>query len=189
MPGDYQAGTYFATASVVDAAGNTASCTFNFTIITDTTPPTVTCPVSQSVNTNVNLATAVVSWPSPNPMDAFGIQSAGYTPSQYTPPAVFSVGSTTVVFTAIDPYNNVQTCTFVITVLDKQPPTIVCPASFTVGIPFGQTEVNVTWGTPVARDNNQVDQITQSCVQGSSFAVGVYACVAYATGLQIDIIP
>lgn len=188
-PGNYAAGTYEVTASAVDLIGNTASCSFTFTVVTDTLPPMVVCPLSQTVSTNPGKAYALVSWDPPTIADSGGITSAIYTPSQYYPPAAFPVTTTAIKFTVSDLFLNMKVCNFKITVQDKEPPTISCPLGFSVQIPTGSTKVLVSWQTPIAYDNVQVDSIIHSRQPMTNYTAGVYLVYAYANDTSGNISP
>ena len=189
QPGTFSGGTYTVTASAIDMYGNTASCSFTFTVVTFTTPPNITCPVSQTVDADSGKATAQVGWPTPAVTDQVLLQSNIYTPSQYLPPAAFPLGVTDMQYTVTDIFLNVAVCNFQITVYDKQPPTITCPQSLAYVIPLNRDSVFVIWQDPVAYDNVAVDQIIQSIAPGQNFTAGIYTISAYANDTSGNISP
>ena len=109
--GPYPLGTTSVLLTVTDDKGATSQCTANVTV-TDTTPPSITCPssligvaaVSCPVATNL-----VVTYPAPTSSD-----NCGAAPVVCTPPSgtAFPVGITTVTCTATDGAGNTATCSF-----------------------------------------------------------------------------
>lgn len=188
-PGEYPAGTYEVYASAVDTSGNSANCSFSFTVITFTVPPTVTCPLSQTVNTDFNRPNALVSWPQPEISSQTGIQSAIYQPSQFYPPASFPIGTTAVRYIVTDIFLNVKICSFKITVLDKEPPSITCPNSLTLQMPPGSASIVVNWQSPIKYDNVAVETITESYQPLSEFTPGTYSVEAYCNDTSGNISP
>jgi hypothetical protein len=189
QPGDYAAGIYTVNAVANDTSGNMANCSFIFTVLTDTIPPTVSCPPSMTVPTDLHSSNAKVDWEPPQVTDEFEISNSFYMPSQYTPPAVFPLGTTTVNFTATNVWLLSTTCNFTITVADTELPQITCPASFTVQLDFAVTSVVVSWEAPVATDNVAVDVISQNLTSGSILVSGSYTVVASAKDTAGNVSP
>src|SRR6185369_9500313 len=81
-------------------------------------------------------------------------------------------GTTMVTNTARDNSGNSGTCTFTVTVLDNQPPTITCPANFTVNTALGTCTSNVTFNV-TATDNCAVTNTSSVPASGFAFPVGV----------------
>ncbi|RYZ22533.1 MAG: HYR domain-containing protein [Chitinophagaceae bacterium] len=68
--------------------------------------------------------------------------------------ATFPIGNTNVTWEAVDAGGNRATCTFTVTVIDNQNPTIAAPAAVTVNTNPGSCfATNVALGSPVANDN------------------------------------
>ena len=110
-----------------DAAGNSASCSFTVTVI-DNQAPAINCPANVTANTAPGLCTAVVTYGAISATDnctAPSIALVSGLPSGST----FPLGVTTIVYRAMDGAGNSSTCSFTVTVLDIQPPTITCPAN------------------------------------------------------------
>jgi hypothetical protein len=66
--------------------------------------------------------------------------------------SLFPVGTTTVTHTVSDLSGNQVSCSFTVTVLDKEAPVITCPADQLVTIPAGETSTPVSFAA-VATDN------------------------------------
>lgn len=70
--------------------------------------------------------------------------------------SIFPVGTTTETWQAVDAGGNIVTCSFTVTVVDNQNPTITAPAAITVNTDPGvcaTSKANVNLGTPVVGDN------------------------------------
>jgi hypothetical protein len=113
----FPVGTTLVTCMTSDAAGNTASCSFNVTV-NDTQPPTITCPANV-VTTTVNPGdTSVqVCYPPPTATDNCpGVTTVCTPPSGST----FPVGVTTVTCTATDASGNTASCSFTVSVFNAR---------------------------------------------------------------------
>ena len=130
-----------------DEAGNSASCSFQVSIV-DNVPPTIAgCPGNITVNTGPGRATCdqVVTWTAPTASDNCAIAAFS---GNYQPGSTFPVGTTTVTYTAIDGWGNSTNCSFNVTVVDTTPP--VAPALATLS---GACASTVTAPVPTATDN------------------------------------
>jgi hypothetical protein len=68
--------------------------------------------------------------------------------------STFPVGVTQVTAVATDASGNQSSCTFAVTVLDQEPPSITCPPDLTTNtVPGGHSVTNIALGTPVTADN------------------------------------
>jgi hypothetical protein len=155
-------------------AGNTATAQFTVTV-NDTTAPVITCPNPITVSNDANLCSAVV-----NPGTATATDNCDNTPtivgtrSDNQPlNAPYPKGTTTITWTATDDANNQSSCTQVITVNDTQPPTISCPASFTLEATCPTGAVG-TYTTPVGADNcpGAITTRTAGLASGAVFPIG-----------------
>src|SRR5262249_2721174 len=100
-----------------------------------------------------------------------------------TPPSgsTFAVGVTTVTNIATDASGNSSTCTFTVTVLDNQNPTITCPANLVLAADAGRcSRSNVTFAVS-AIDNCSVTNLVSSIPSASTFPVGVTTVTNVAT--------
>jgi hypothetical protein len=129
----------------VDPAGNSATCGFTVTVV-DNQPPVITCPLAG--NTNRNTDPGLCTWKSPNTsLDATATDNCAVTSLTYLLSGatagtgttlngvIFNKGVTTVKWTASDGVPLNASCSFTVTVIDNQDPTIGCPtvaSSYTV---------------------------------------------------------
>jgi hypothetical protein len=167
------------TCAVSDASGNIASCTFTVTV-SDTQPPTITCPANITKNTDPGLCTAVATYTTPMATDNCSQTTVACSPASGS---AFPKGTTTVTCTATDTSGNTSSCSFTVTVNDTQAPTINCPASVTAAA--AQTcpiSSNATVNfTVTASDNCPGVVVLCNPPSGSIFPVGTTSVTCTAT--------
>jgi ELWxxDGT repeat protein len=119
---DFEPGPTPVKVTVIDEALNTAECNFQV-IVDDTVPPRITCPLDI-----VQEATSA----DPIPVSyTYQVEDVG-TPepeliTEHPSGSDFSVGETEVTLTARDKAGREGSCTFLVKIADKQPPTLTCP--------------------------------------------------------------
>ena len=167
-------GTTTITYNATDAAGNTATCTFDVTVTDNENPVIANCPANISVNNDLGVCGATVSWVSPTVTDncpnASITQTAGLTSG-----SVFPLGTTTITYTANDANGNSATCSFTVTVTDNELPLIAnCPANISLNNDLGVCGATATWVAPTVSDNCPNATITQTAglISGSVFPLG-----------------
>jgi hypothetical protein len=166
-------GVTVVTWRATDAAGLTKTCTFRVTV-NDTQAPNIACPLSRTVNTNAGLCTAVTNYATPTFTDNCPgglVNLISGLPSG----ATFPKGTTNVTWRATDAAGLTKTCSFAVTVLDNQVPTIMCPSSVTATAAAGECSTEVTYAAPTATDNCgsiQSIQLLSGLVSGSIFPQG-----------------
>jgi parallel beta-helix repeat protein len=153
--------TYHAT----DTCGNSTSVTQTITV-NDTTPPTISCPVDVTTNTDVGQYFASgVALGSPAVADNCG----GAVTVTNDAPGTFPNGTNLVVWTATDACGNFSSCTQNVIVIDNEPPTITCPVSITVTGALGTVSNAVTYAGLTATDNCTGDVSLVSTPRSGSF--------------------
>jgi gliding motility-associated-like protein len=121
-------GTTTITLTATDAAGNTASCTFDV-VLDDTTPPTITCPGNTTENVDANCDFTLPDYTGlATANDNCGVPTVTQAPPAGT---VISGSGTvqTITLTATDANGNSANCTFDVTLADVTPPSVTCPAN------------------------------------------------------------
>src|SRR5690606_38900893 len=111
------------TLTVADVNGNTSTCIAVVTV-EDDIPPTIACPADITVNNDAGMCGAIVNFPV-----AAGFDNCSVTVSQtggLASGSAFPVGVNTVEFTATDGSGNTEVCSFTVTVVDIEAPTMVC---------------------------------------------------------------
>jgi len=122
-PGSFPVGTTTVNWTVTDAAGQTAICSQQVTVI-DNQPPTIACPATVTVSADAGLCSASgVSLGSPVTSDNCGVASV-----VNDAPGTFPVGTTPVTWTVTDVNGLTASCIQNVVVNDNQPPVIACPA-------------------------------------------------------------
>ncbi|XP_072169503.1 uncharacterized protein [Diadema setosum] len=158
----------------VDGSGNTASCTFTVTVLTqDTIPPVPTCPADITRTIELGTPSIVVTWIEPTATDNSGVANIQSRTSNSGDS--FSPGATDVIYTFVDGSGNTASCTFTITVgtVDTTPPVPTCPADITRTIELGTSSIVVTWIEPTATDNSGVANIqSRTSNSGDRFSPG-----------------
>jgi hypothetical protein len=136
---------------VTDASGNSAACSFTVTV-RDTVPPTITCPSNITVNAANGTCAANVNYTAPTGTDLCSGSNTAQT-AGLASGSSFPVGETTNTFMVTDASGNTATCSFTVTVVDNQLPTISCPADMTVFAQTGSCSATVNYTPPVGTDN------------------------------------
>jgi hypothetical protein len=123
-PTQFPKGETLVTWTVTDTSGNIATCTQKVTVV-DNEPPTLSCPGDIRVDNDLGKCGAVVTYSVTYSDNCPGVvleQLSGL-PSD----SLFPVGTTTNTFKVTDASGNSATCSFTVTVVDNEPPTITCP--------------------------------------------------------------
>ncbi|MCE9668425.1 HYR domain-containing protein [Myxococcus stipitatus] len=105
------------TVTARDPAGNTATCNLSVEV-RDTTPPELTCPPTQAVETTSAQGTTV-RWPEATAKDLVSAVSLEYSTA---PGSVFPPGMHSVSVTARDTHGNTRRCEFAVNVTLREKP-------------------------------------------------------------------
>lgn len=164
------------TATAVDSSGNRVQKTFTVTV-TDALPPVVNCPADILKPTDPGASNAVVRFIATAMDNLPGVSAPSCVPPSGS---VFPLGSSTVTCSARDASGNNGSCTFMVTVVDREPPVVTVPANMTLTVSGKQKSKVVTFAATV-RDN--VPGATVACVppSGASFPIGVTAVTCIGT--------
>ena len=149
--------------TATDAAGNSATAPQTITVV-DTTPPSLNVPANVTVEATGALTPASLG--SASGTDLFGPVTFGN-----DAPASYTVGATTIHWTATDAHGNSTTGTQTVTVTDHTPPAVIAPAAITMEANAALTVVAL--GSASASD--LVDgAVTATPDQTGPFAPGVH---------------
>ncbi len=145
------------------------SCTFDVYVVGENQPPTILCPSDITLNNNSGTCGAALTWADPLAIDNCGIQFVTCSPPSGS---TFPLGTSVVTCMTRDVYNNMATCTFNVTVVDDDPPLLICPNDVITSAAPGACDAVVTWAGPLAMDN--CSNVTTFCdiPSGSSFPIG-----------------
>ncbi|XP_033625680.1 serine-rich adhesin for platelets-like [Asterias rubens] len=165
------------TYTFVAISGAQATCSFTVTVTTgggDTINPVIRCPNAVVAYVAGGVTSTRVTWP-----PATATDNSGQQPSLTSNPAlnsIFTLGFSTVMYTATDQSGNRATCTFPVNVIvDTQAPVVSnCPTNtITSTLPVGTSVVTVSWTEPTANDNSQLQvQVDQTNSPGQFFRQG-----------------
>jgi len=153
---------------VEDAAGNMDSCTAIVTVVDDHAPVITSCPSDQTVPNDPGRCDAVVTWLPGSAYDNCGLVIT----VDFASGSIFPIGTTTVTMTATDGSNNSASCTFDITVEDKEAPVMTCPAPITQFVDSGECFATVLLGTPTVTDNCDPAPVVTNDWTGGPFPTG-----------------
>ncbi len=169
----FPAGATVVTWTATDVAGNASTCMQTVTV-TDGEFPTIACPANIVVGTDPGLCTAQVTFAvtgSDNCSMGFAINQTDMT--GLASGDAFPVGTTTLVFQAIDAAGNMASCSFDVSVADMESPVLTgCPGNINVTPSQGGSTAVATWTPPNASDNCPGVTLTSTHNPGDSFPIG-----------------
>jgi uncharacterized repeat protein (TIGR01451 family) len=152
-------GTTTVTWTVTDGSGNTADCSFMVTV-EDNEAPVINCVGNQTVNADAGVCTYThsgIGWDATG-SDNCNVASLIYELSGSSSGSgttlngvIFNSGNTIVTWTITDNSGNTSTCSYTVTVVDTEIPTIVCP-----GDQVRSTNLNVCSYTVVGNEFDPV---------------------------------
>ena len=152
------------TFEVIDAGNNTVTCSFDVTVIDDQLP-TITCPNDTVVNAQagVNYNNFVYS----DPVFTDNCSVDLYQLQGLASGAEFTIGDHIIEYYAIDASGNTDTCSYMVTVLDVEDPTIFVEDIIACE---GYVEVPL----PDVWDNSGGELIITNSIDGDEDASGNY---------------
>lgn len=163
------------TWTATDAAGNAAQTTQTITVV-DNTPPTVAAPADMTLPASAGVCTRPAA--SVTLGVATGTDNCSSATFTNDAPGNYSLGTTTVTWTATDAAGNTAQATQDVTVVDLEPPTLAAPPAVTVTTGPDATTcsalvVEALLGVATATDNCPPATVTRSGVPaGNDFPVG-----------------
>jgi gliding motility-associated-like protein len=181
----FNPGATIVTWTAKDAADNAVTCSYTVSV-TDNVNPVINCHVSGQQNVVTNNACRYIhsgtTWDA-TATDNCSVSSLTYSLTGVTSGTgttlnnvAFNEGVTTVTWTAVDAANYSGTCSYTVSVKDRQKPVVIgCPSNITLANYIGSCTRIVSWTEPTATDNctspgNLV--WTKSHTPGSTFPVG-----------------
>ena len=167
------------TYSVTDINGNLASSSFTVTVVDTETPTISGLPAEMILQNDPGTCNAVVSWVDPTITDNCGVVSSG---ADFASGDSFSLGTTTVTYTATDNSGNSSSVAFTVTVEDGEAPVISgMPGDMSVENDPGSCGALVTWSEPGLEDNCPGSSISSDRLPGSLFEQGTNTVTYTAT--------
>ncbi|XP_022087623.1 hyalin-like, partial [Acanthaster planci] len=170
-PGDpFGVGNTTVTYNVTDISGNVAHCSFLVTIEDNEVPTFVNCTEVIRTGTAPGKATKKVTWATLDYRDNVGIDNIV---SSHNSGDTFGLGNVTVTISVSDEAQNTANCSFVVTVIDDEPPSFkACPADIINSTDAGLNSSVVYWQEPTITDNVGVVANYSSHSPGDVFPVG-----------------
>jgi large repetitive protein len=168
----FAVGTTVVVITATDASGNSDTCQFTVTV-EDNEAPVALCPANITVDNDPGECGADVSFVLPAPTDNCGATS---TPS-IASGSFFEVGTEVVVVTATDASGNSGSCSFTVTVLDAELPTVQCAPALRCRLTLSLVFVQqwLTFVLPAGDDNcgshrmsNPPRRAGRSCNRGTT---------------------
>lgn len=143
-------------------------------VVTDNEAPSILCPADVNTTTNAGSCEATgVILGFPLPTDNCAVTNLTFSPME-----PYQLGETIVTWTATDAAGNFNNCEQTVTVEDKEPPSLICPANITVNTASGICETTLS---------NYTNSATYSdnCSIGDNF-MQISAGDWFSTGLKSD---
>ncbi|MEZ4800581.1 MAG: HYR domain-containing protein, partial [Flavobacteriales bacterium] len=159
--------------TVIDIHGNISTCEQIITV-SDIELPTISCTSDITVNNDVTLCSADIIVDAPVVADNCGIASVvnDYNNTDNASDT-YPVGTTFVQWTVTDLGGNIATCTTVITVVDIDLPTIICPENIAVENDIDECGAQITVAQPFFDDNCGIATVLND-FNGSANATDFY---------------
>ncbi|HYG01173.1 MAG TPA: HYR domain-containing protein [Chryseosolibacter sp.] len=180
-PGDnFQFGSTVVVYEAIDVSGNKSSCSFEVKVVDDAPPVFTNCPSDITVDAVSGCAANVV-WQDLSIEDNCGETTLE---SNYASGDKFEIGTTEVVYTALDVHGNTSTCSFLVHVKDEQGPIFDdCPDDI---ILYADNECTLAanWLPPGLTDNCEIASVESSHNPGESFDVGMTVVTYTATDVH-----
>ncbi|XP_022100203.1 sushi, von Willebrand factor type A, EGF and pentraxin domain-containing protein 1-like isoform X2 [Acanthaster planci] len=142
-------------------------------ICLDVTTPDILCPDDITVNASPGDSVGNVSWAEPLSVDNSGdVPTVTVTPVVRSP-WLFPIGDTFITYFATDKAGNMGSCSFVVTVIDSQPPVIEQCRSPNTILTTDDHSAQVAWEEPRFSDNSGGPvTVTRSHTPGLSLSFG-----------------
>lgn len=169
---DFYAGITTVVFTATDNYGNSSTCEMQVTITDSQAPVLSNCPGDITVTANGANCTGVANWDTPTVTDNCDTDIS-LSSSPYSSGDALPVGSSVVIYSAVDDIGNVATCSFSVTVVENTPPQIAgCPNSIFILLPITKCDTMVVWTEPTASDNCGVANFESDFAPGDVFPAG-----------------
>jgi len=148
---DYPVGTTTVLWTVTDVNNNTATCSQTITI-TDDEVPIITCPIDVYTSSDINSCNATVIIPQLNVNCMIESILNDYNNTSNASDS-YPIGTTIVTWVVVDELGNQTDCSFNVTVIDEEAPTIECLYDIDVSNDSGVCGAVVSFNLPNFNDN------------------------------------
>ncbi len=158
-----------------DPSNNTATCSFTVKI-NDAQPPTISCPPPITKPNDFGQCGRTISY-----LGGINAQDNCFVNTvTNNSPGFFPIGTTQVIYTVTDNYNNSGSCVQSVTVYDYEYPTIICPPNITTQTDESDCVATVDYSVN-ADDNCPGVVVEYSIDPNSAFELGYTNVTATAT--------
>jgi len=165
--------------TATDVSGNVTGHTFNVVVVDAQLPVLSGAPANISIDNDPGMCTALVSWTEPSASD--NCLNTTIT-TDHDSGSAFTVGTTTVTYTATDDSGNNAQHSFEVTVNDVDLPSISgLPGTVIVNSNPGLCTALVSWGEPTVTDNCPGSTFASDHQPGDAFPVGTTLITYTAT--------
>ncbi|XP_033637151.1 hyalin-like [Asterias rubens] len=163
-------GVHFIEYSATDGSDNTRVCVF-MVIVQDKEDPVLAC-ADETIPTEANQDHALLSLNIPVVSDNSGATLTATCTQGGAGGDQVGIGIEAIDCEATDPYGNTGTCTFMLTVVDQEPPMITCPEDTTIGTdaPLGTASFTVL--APLSVSDNSGAVQDEIVLADSTLSIG-----------------
>ncbi|MDG2330889.1 MAG: HYR domain-containing protein [Flavobacteriales bacterium] len=171
----FPVGTTVNSFIVTDASGLSSSCSFNVIVNDDEFPFFTSCPADIVQNTDLDTCGAIINYSVPIASDNCGGLTVSLGSGSLPSGSYFPIGTTTVLWEATDAAGNSAICSFTVTIIDNQVPTIICPMDIVKSNDPAFCGAICNYSDPIIDDNcsaslNKID--TTGLFSGDFFPLG-----------------
>ncbi|MAW77717.1 MAG: hypothetical protein CMJ95_10100 [Planctomycetes bacterium] len=174
----FEVGTTEVTLTATDVHENVQTASFLVTVDDDQDPEIAGMPLDFTATAESGLCGASVTWTEPTASDNCIEVTLD---SSHQPGDFFPVGSSDVIYTAMDSHGNVVADKFKVTITDDEAPILVgMPSDMEMTAEAGLCSAVVNWDTVTSTDNCEIESLESDHQSGQSFPVGE-TLVTYTT--------
>ncbi|XP_781917.4 hyalin [Strongylocentrotus purpuratus] len=153
--------------TATDPSGNVAYCRFYVTVQVGGYE---NCPGDVTGDNSPGLNTGTVTWTPPTIIDR---QPGWEERVSHEPSHQFFLGTTNVTYRLMDPSGAADVCWFLVTIVEKEPPSIECPADIVVTATSREGGAIVSdWPSPFINDNGNIDNVWSNHKPEEEFPLG-----------------
>lgn len=160
------------------------TCQFVVTVFDNENPAINDCPDDIDLIVSSSTTEVPAVWTAPTATDNCALASLT---SNFNSGDMFTVGTTTVEYTALDDAGNPSVCQFAVTVtqmMSPQPMFISCPIDTTLNSDTLQCSTSYTWVEPTLNTTVGLDSLVNSHNPGDTFQVGATEVLYIAYSAQ-----
>jgi len=154
-------GSALVTFTLTDECGNAVTATATFSIV-DTENPTINVPANLEVDTDPGVCGAQITLIATGGDDCGEVTITNDLTGSANASGFYNAGVTIIQWTATDECGNTVTAQTMITVIDEEPPMIICPPHITVNADDKECGAYVEVPAPIVSDNCEIRTVTNT---------------------------